>query len=383
MIKRFFLCLAWSLILLPLARASSIDSLENVLKSAQGSQKVKVMNELFGAYLNNDPVKAVGYAKQALALATSIDDKKGMAASYNNLGVAYRNQGALDLALEHYLQSLTLYESIQNAEGSSTTKNNIANIYTIKKDYGQALKYFEESRKGFIELGDQSKIIGSLTNLGNLHADMQRYVEARHYYEEALAMSEKSGKVLPEPLINLGGLNSRQGNYPMAIEYYRRALDLAREQQDKISQVHIATSLGGVYMQAGRTSDAEELLSYAYKTATELQAYMYYPQILKSMAANYFKQGKSKEAYEILLKYDEAREKVYGEESTRRIAQMDLALKLREKETEIEQIERDNEVKTLKLRNIEFIITAVVLGLVALLAVGNLYFMGGRRKKAA
>ncbi len=118
---------------------SKVDSLEKVLATAKGDLKVKTLNEFFRAYINSDPVKAIGYTREALSLATEIDDKKGMAASYNNLGVAYRNQGALDKALEYYLISLQIYETLQNKDGIATTKNNIGNIYSFKKDYGQAM----------------------------------------------------------------------------------------------------------------------------------------------------------------------------------------------------------------------------------------------------
>src|SRR5579871_4660292 len=145
--------------------ASTIDSLENVLKTAKGDLKVKTLNELFRNYINSDPVKAIGYAREALTLASEINDLRGMAASYNNLGVAYRNQGALDEALEYYLISLRIYDNEKNADGVATTKNNIGTIYSLKKDYGQAMKYFEESYKAFTQLNEKQKIIGSLNNL--------------------------------------------------------------------------------------------------------------------------------------------------------------------------------------------------------------------------
>ncbi|MEJ0029647.1 MAG: hypothetical protein WDO15_04455 [Bacteroidota bacterium] len=46
------------------------------------------------------------------------------------------------------------------------------------------------------------------------------------------------------------------------------------------------------------------------------------------MADNYARQGKMKEAYETMVKYDKTKEKVYGEESSRKIAQMEMALDL-------------------------------------------------------
>jgi len=158
-----------------------IDSLEKALETARGDLKVKTLNEFFRAYHDTDPVKAIEYTRQALSLATEIDDKKGMAASYNNLGVAYRNQGALDKSLEYFLISLQIYTKLENKEGIAATKSNIGNIYSFKKDYGQAMKYFEDSHQQFVEMGDQQKMINSMNNLGNLHSDLQLFEQALKY----------------------------------------------------------------------------------------------------------------------------------------------------------------------------------------------------------
>src|SRR6188768_2988380 len=103
--RRLILVFCSLLIAGPLLFADPLDSLENVLKSAKGDLKVKTLNELFRFYYNSDPIKAIGYTREALSLASEIDDRKGMAASYNNLGIAYKSQGALDKALEYYLIS--------------------------------------------------------------------------------------------------------------------------------------------------------------------------------------------------------------------------------------------------------------------------------------
>ena len=364
-----------------LVSEAQVDSLENALKTATGDKKVKVLNELFRAYINSDPVKAIGYTGEALSLAKEINDQKGMAASYNNLGISYRNQGALDLALENYMESLTIYSAIQNVEGMASTKNNIANIYSMKKDYGQALKYFEDSHNGFIGMGDRDKIIGSMTNLGNLHSDLQLYDQALNYYTQAWKLSEKSENRSADPLSNIGNLYYRQGNYQRAIEYYQRAMVIIKEQNNKVSELALLANIGEVYTRAGKTIEAQRYLNEAFALMNELKANYFEPQILRSMATNYSKQGKMKEAYETMVKYDDVREKVYGEESSRKIAQMDVALDLREQEKKIQALEIDDQMKTLKLRNTQVIITSVVLGVVALVALANLFFMYKRLRK--
>jgi tetratricopeptide (TPR) repeat protein len=360
-----------------------VDSLENALNTAKGDQKIKVLNELFRAYLNSDPVKATGYTREALALATQIDDRKGMAASYNNLGVAYKNQGELDRSLEYYLLSLKIYESLNNKEGIATNKNNIGNIYTLKKDYGQAMKYFEDSHKMFLEMGDQQKIIGSMNNLGNLHSELQLYEQALKYYSQAWQMVVKSGHESSDPLNHIGNLYYRQGNYQRAIEYYNKALVLTRKEDSGLNKLAIEANLGEAYAKAGQSLNAQKYLDSALHLCKVLQATLYEPQIYKSLSVNYANSGKMKDAYDAMLLYDGIREKIYGEESSRKIAQMEIALSMQEKEKEVEDLRRDDDFKTMELRNTRMVITIIVLGAIALASAFNLFFTRRRRSTHA
>lgn len=81
-----------------------------------------------------------------------------------------------------------------------------------------------------------------------------------------------------------------------------------------------------------------------------------------------------KEAYETMLEYDQAKEKVYGEESTRKIAQMEMALNLHEKEKEIEGLKAADDIKSLQLRSSRMFIISIVLGLIVLIGLANLFY---------
>lgn len=359
--------------------AHPIDSLKQLTTTAQGDQKVKALNELFRAYQDKDPVLAIGYAREALALATDINDVRGKAAAYNNLGVSYRTQGALDKALEYYLRSMQLYKELGNKEGIATTQNNIANIYSIKRDYGQALKYYEESHLLFLELNDPTRIIGSLNNLGTLNMNLQLYEQAYKYFTEAFQRSEKIGKPSLDPISNIGNLYYQQGNSQRAVEFYEKALALAQREDNRISILTLLNNLGEVYTQAGQTDKAIPNLRQGLELSHELQAFIHEPALLKNLATNYARQGKYREAYETSVKYDLARERIYGEESSRKIAQMEMALLLAEKETEMEALQRDDEMKTLALQRTRLIIFSVVMGIALLLGGLNLAF--GRRKR--
>lgn len=373
------LLLVWLFTQNPVA-AQSADSLMAVLDTARNEQKVKTLNELFRATIQTDPVKAIGFTREALNLASEINDKRGQAAAYNNLGVAYRNQGALDKALQYYITSLKIYEQLDNKEGVATTKNNIATIYAMKKDYGQAMKFLEESQNLFIQMGDQVKIIGSMNNLGNLNSDLQLYEKAMRNFSEAYQLSQKINKPFADPLNNMGNVYFRQGNYQRAIEHYQRALDIERENNNRLGMLNTITNIGIAYTKAGQPKPAQEYLEQAEKLALELRAYTGIPDILKNKSINYYRLGKLKDAYELLLKYDSAREKIYGEESSRSIAQMEIALQLNEKEKEYEIIRKQAEINTLQLRNSRLFIVLSILGLLVIIAAVNFYFMNRRKE---
>jgi tetratricopeptide (TPR) repeat protein len=369
----------WILIAFP-AVAQETDSLLARLDTAQGERKVKTLNELFRANLRSNPVKALSYTREALNLATEINDTKGMAASYNNLGVAYRNQGALDKALEYYLRSMKLYTELDNKEGIATTKNNIANIYSIKKDYGQAMRYLEESFKLFTELGDQVKIIGSMNNLGNLYSDIQLYEKAHKYYAQAYQLSEKSGDKFADPLNNIANIFFRQGNYQQAIEHYMKALEIERQHNNKLGMLNIVSNLGITFTKDRQPKQAQQYLEEAKALSNELQAFTSLPTIYKASAENYSNQGKWKDAYEMQLKYDEAREKIYGEESSRNIAQMEMVVDFQEKERELDLLKKEDVIKTLELRNSRLFIILVILGVIVIIALFNLFYLDRKRK---
>lgn len=368
------------LILVLTPAAAQTDSLLAALDTAKGDRKVKVLNELFRANISSNPVKAIGYTREALTLATEIEDHRGVAASYNNLGVAYKNQGALDKALEYYIRSLQIYDTLNNMEGVATTKNNIATIYSIKGDYGQAMKYMEDSYNQFVELKDETRLVGSMNNLGNLYIDLQLFDKATEYLQKSYQLSEKLGQPYADPLNNLGNVFFRQGNYQRAIEQYQKALEIERTQNNRLGMLGTLANIGIAFTKAKQPKPAMDYLTQAHTLAKELQAYRVVPDILKNTSENEFRLGDVKSAYQTLLKYDSAREKVYGEESSANIAQMEMALSLQEKEKEYEMLRKAEEIKTLELRNSRLFIISLVLVVLVVLGSINFYYMGRRKK---
>jgi hypothetical protein len=149
---------------------------------------------------------------------------------------------------------------------------------------------------------------------------------------------------------------------------------LARKDNDQNTLLYTLANLGELYAKAGQTGKAQAYLDSASALSEKLQAYVFQPTILKSQAINFAKQNKMKEAYETMLRYDQAKEKIYGEESTRKIAQMEMALDLHEKEKEIENLKATDEIKSLQLKSSRMFIIVTVLGIIILIGLVNFVY---------
>ena len=379
MSKKVFISVFLGVCLYSIVCVQKIDSLEAVLDTTKNDRRVKTLNELFRANLQNDPVKALSYTREALNLATEINDQRGMAASYNNLGIVYRNQGALDKALEYYIISLKIYETLQNKDGIATTKNNISTIYAIKKEYDQAMKYLEESYNLFVELKDEQKIIGSMNNLGNINSEIQLYDKAVKYFAEASQLSEKRGIQFADPLVNLGNIYFKQGNYERAVEHYEKGLAIERERGNRLGALSVITNLGITYAKAKQSQTAQQYLDEAEKLCQELQAFSFLPSIYKAFAENFATESNWKAAYDMQKKYDEAREKVYGEESTRKIAQMEMVIDFQEKEKEFDLLRQEGEITKLELYNSRLFIILIIMAAFLLIGGLNLAYLSKKK----
>jgi tetratricopeptide (TPR) repeat protein len=380
MTQKLFFTLFFTILLYQSLFSQNTDSLDAVLDTAEGPQRVKTLNELFRAHLMSDPVNAVGYSREALMLAIEIGDTRGMAASYNNLGVAYRNQGAFDKALEYYITSLQLYDSLQNKEGIASAKHNIATIYSIKKDYAQAMRYLEESNALFQEIGDPFRLIGSMNNLGNLYHDIDLNEKALSYYTQAYALSEKNGAKFADPLNNVGNIYFNQGNFQLAIGHYEKALEIERAHNNRLGILNTITNIGITYTKARQPKQAEKYLGEALQLSDELQAFTALPAIYKARAENFSNQNRWKDAYQMQLKYDETREKIHSEESSRNIAQMEMVLDFQEKERQLEIMRKEDVIKSLQLHNTRLFITLMILGVIVLIGGVNFFYMDRKRK---
>jgi tetratricopeptide (TPR) repeat protein len=132
--------------------------------------------------------------QKLLAIVEEIGDK-GMLANYlRTIGLNYLMQGAgIDQALEYLRKSLTIFEEVEDKEGIARTYDIIGWGYRFKGELEQALEYSHKGLSKHEEIADPLDRVWSLNNLAMIYHAKGELEAAYEYSTKALSLGEESG----------------------------------------------------------------------------------------------------------------------------------------------------------------------------------------------
>ena len=278
------ICLCW---INSFGQNRTIDSLLALVKSnKEDTSKVNNLNLLAQQYIIMDTYSKGNTAVQeAMKLAGKLNFKKGIADSYNIIGVSYYKQGRLTDALKNRLTALKIRIELGDKIGTADLRFKIGREYQEQGNLPQALDYYLKSLKLREELGNKNKVAVTLNAIGQLYDDLAEHSKALDYYFKALNISEDIGdkKLQASSLGNIGVTYANQAeaiSIPSqkkklnnkALEFYQKALKISEELEDKSETARNFGNIGCVYEeQARQIISSPSLSSIEQKMKNELR----------------------------------------------------------------------------------------------------------------
>ena len=92
---------------------NTLDTLELQLQTAKDSNRVKILCDLCWEYRFVSAEHALKYGNEALELANQLGYKKGIAQSYNDMGIIFIDQGKYNKAIESFNKSMEIRITLQ------------------------------------------------------------------------------------------------------------------------------------------------------------------------------------------------------------------------------------------------------------------------------
>ncbi len=309
--------------------ATAIEHLEKSLRAAEaagaGEQAIKA---LIGLGVVSSQIKdletGLQYFLQALTRAEARGDTSNVAFCLGNIGLVYKNLGRYEEALQALNRSLAIEEKLGRHEGVAETLTNIANTYVEQQDYARALESQKRALAIKEGLGNRHSIAYSLDGIGELYLQRSELDAALPYVEKAMAIYEEVGdrRGIAGCLANLGKILHRRGRLADSRKSLERGLAIAGQLKD------------------------DRLVRDLQWDLAELDA----------------REGKNAQAYGRLRTYVEIHNRVVGEQTQQRVAELQARYDAEKRQRQLVLLEKDNRIKELEVGRARLRVRALLVG---------------------
>jgi serine/threonine protein kinase/tetratricopeptide (TPR) repeat protein len=217
--------------------------------------------------LMSKPAEALRNYGDSMAINQRLGQKRGVAASLEEIAQVQLSLGKPDAALSAYNDALKIRQAIGAKKEAGDTLIDLGDLYVERGQPDKALPLFKEALQIQRDAGDETYQALCLSNIGTAYLQKGENEDAHTYLQQALQLREKLNVPgdIAETLHNLGEAYANLGQYDQAMTSYLRGLDLYRKGADNHGVAVMSNSVGLVFEYQGRVGPAVGALQDAVK----------------------------------------------------------------------------------------------------------------------
>ena len=307
-------------------------------------------------YLFSEPRVAMKLGKVAESRSIEIQDRSRLSKSYLLIGLLYRSQSALDLALKYLYESLEIAVEINDLNVQASVYNNIATIQGEEGDHESAISYFRKARQLLIQTGQLPTATIPLLNIAaSYHENGDDERSLLTYDSVLLELKDKSNTLaMSTAKNNIGTIYSEMGNYPKAMEYYNDARRLKYEVKDMFGLSDLLIFMGKHFQRTMQLDSAESVLNTALEISKEIGARNKEYAAYKEMAQVEELRGNHQLALSYFKRYDSLHNEMNSEEIKATKVKLMTAFDIQAKDAEINLLSKDSQLQELDLERANY-----------------------------
>lgn len=205
--------------------------------------------------------------EEALDLSETIGHFGAATSALNNLGVLHEALGEPEQALAYYGRALDGWEALELAREAATTHHNMGITFITLGLLTEAHDALHQALDLYHHLDDPAAQATTLTAIGWTQALAEDHRAALDFYDRALALH----RLQDDPRGEVATLDRRAlalfelGQPLEALRDLEAALDLLQGRGNKVSEAHVQTNLGTLYVELGEHGRAGVALTRARK----------------------------------------------------------------------------------------------------------------------
>ena len=326
------------------------DSLIGILPDVkENDEKAFLFKEIAFYLKSSNPTKALLYANQSLELSKQNSNQKGIAEAYHTIGIINLNLADYEKALEQYLNALKIREEIQDSIGLGRSYNNIGIIHLTQNEFELANKYFNNGLAIRQDTRDTIGIIYSYINIGEVFLKQNNLELALLNFTKALSFARKKNnqKGIAFSSTYLGRVYQQQENPEKALVYYFEALKIWEVRGNLKESAANYIEIGRIKMQQNKLKEALTFLDQGLINSKRIGAKRQIQEAYWTLANVYAKQQNYKKAYSSQLAYDQIKDSIFAETSSKSLLELETKYEANKKEVKL--LQKNKEINRLSI----------------------------------
>lgn len=329
--------------------------------------------------------EAISAYKECVAICNELNEYHDEALMQMSIAETYRTINYKTNALEYAIKAASLFIHINNKRGLARTFNFIGNLHKDLSNNSLALEYFIKANQLYSELNNQYGISTTTNNLGIIYDEMGQSDTALAYYQQFLQMAIDNGNIPSQGTAynNIGFLYAKTMHYQKALEAYSKSLSISQEANDSLSIMNTNNNIASVYLNMGNTSKAENYVNTALKHTPRDKNLFFLAESHEILSKVYAANGNFRKAYHHQSINGEIKDSLFSMKTNEQIVEMQVRFETESKEKEIELLKKNDEIKNLELqrqKNAKFLWIGLTILLVGL---GILGYFNLQQKKTS
>lgn len=363
-----------------------IDSIRQVLPSrGEDTTKAALLIQLGWEVSYADLEKGLTYCQEGLELSKKLNYAKGEGDAWNAIGTIYHDLADYARAIEAHQQAIKIREKSNNPTQLGKSYLNTGIVYVSMGDPKKCITYMKMAIANFQLVNNEKALASCYNNLGTSFSDIGLIDSSLHYFMKGEELARKTN-ALASLAVSLSGIavcRARQGDFTSADLMIGESIRLLRENKMEYELVSILGSLAEVRLRESKYDEAIAAVEEARMLAAKIGKMDTERTLVLQLSGIYEQAGRHKEALGYYKLYSYLRDSLYGENSQRRLREMEAQFDKEKREREIDTLKHTNEQQELITQRQTLILVIVIVALVFLAILAVLLFARNASRKRA
>ena len=174
---------------------------------------------------------------------------------YNHFGLALKNTGKTDEALDKYLTARIFFFEAEHHQYCGALENNIANLYLAEKQFKEAHNFAQKAENSFKLVGDFSRQGFSLDTRANIFLAEEKFEKAIEFSDKAIKLLKNGENVnfLAEAFLTKTKILVKLNRHTEAKEFSTKAKEIVAEIDGQIEK-NIVSEIDDLFMNRSRAA---------------------------------------------------------------------------------------------------------------------------------